>query len=186
MKRNTVFLLTLWITLLSFFSVLEAISVQVCSSCNYKTISDALDNLPNDSQPCTVSIAAGIYNERVWVNRSNVNLKASDPGKVYIQYSIDHNTQDPNSHAWQKAVVTVNGNNISFYDLVLVNTFKQTKDIATGALNVQGQQVAFYNTKIYGFQDTLLVNTDGIAYFKNCYVEGSVDFIFGYGIGKCL
>ncbi|OBZ84810.1 putative pectinesterase/pectinesterase inhibitor 58 [Choanephora cucurbitarum] len=161
----------------------EAASVKVCASCDYQTISDALHALPNDNQSYTVSIAAGVYNERIWVNRSNVNLEAAGSGKVYIQYSIAHNTQDPSSHAWEKAVVTVNGNNVSFRNLVLSNTFKQTRNIATVALNVQGQKVSFYKTKIYGFQDTLLISAAGTAYFKDCYVEGSVDFIFGYGVG---
>ncbi|KAI8079686.1 pectin lyase fold/virulence factor [Gilbertella persicaria] len=158
-------------------------TVNVCSSCDYTTISDALSGLPSGSTAYTIAIAPGTYNERVTVNRSNVVLKSSGSSNVYIQYAIDHNTQDPNSHAGDKAVVTVNGSNVRFYDLIIVNSYKQTVNIATVALNVQGQQVAFYNTKFYGFQDTLLVNSGGTAFFKNCYIEGSVDYIFGYGIG---
>ncbi|KAI8073507.1 pectin lyase fold/virulence factor [Gilbertella persicaria] len=158
-------------------------TVNVCSSCTYKTITSALNSLPSGSSAYTIAIAPGTYNERVTVNRSNLVLKNSGSGNVYIQYAIDHNPQDPNSHAGQKAVLTVNGSNVRFYNLIVANVYKDSGKVATVALNVQGQQIGFYNTKIYGFQDTLMISKAGTAFFKNCYVEGSVDFIFGYGTG---
>jgi pectinesterase len=39
---------------------------------------------------------------------------------------------------------------------------------------------AFYSCGFYGAQDTLCDDI-GRHYFKNCYVEGSIDFIFGNG-----
>ncbi|RCH85009.1 hypothetical protein CU098_005284 [Rhizopus stolonifer] len=51
------------------------------------------------------------------------------------------------------------------------------------ALDLEGSQAGFYNVKFYGFQDTFLINRGGSGYFKNCYIEGSVDFIWGYGTG---
>ncbi|MBN9338202.1 MAG: T9SS type A sorting domain-containing protein, partial [Chryseobacterium sp.] len=47
------------------------------------------------------------------------------------------------------------------------------------ALKTQGDRQAFYDCKILGYQDTYLGNSIGRAYFKNCYIEGNVDFIFG-------
>ena len=46
------------------------------------------------------------------------------------------------------------------------------------ALRVSGDKSAFYNCRILGFQDTLL-DDQGRHFFKDCYVEGTVDFIFG-------
>jgi pectin methylesterase-like acyl-CoA thioesterase len=46
------------------------------------------------------------------------------------------------------------------------------------ALRVTGDQTAFYGCGFYGAQDTL--NDDnGRHYFKECFIEGSIDFIFG-------
>lgn len=46
------------------------------------------------------------------------------------------------------------------------------------ALRISSDQVAFYSCGIYGAQDTL--NDDhGRHYYKNCFIEGSIDFIFG-------
>lgn len=46
------------------------------------------------------------------------------------------------------------------------------------ALRVSGDQVAFYGCGFYGAQDTL--NDDrGRHYFRECFIQGSIDFIFG-------
>ena len=46
------------------------------------------------------------------------------------------------------------------------------------ALRVSADGVAFYGCGIYGAQDTLY-DAAGRHYFKECYIEGSIDFIFG-------
>ncbi|KAM7490710.1 hypothetical protein LguiA_033631 [Lonicera macranthoides] len=48
------------------------------------------------------------------------------------------------------------------------------------ALRISGSKAAFYNCSFYGAQDTLY-DHKGLHYFNNCYIQGSVDFIFGYG-----
>jgi pectinesterase len=54
------------------------------------------------------------------------------------------------------------------------------------ALMTQGDKLIFDNVRVLGNQDTLYVKSPGSAvvsraYFKNCYVEGDVDFVFGRG-----
>jgi pectinesterase len=46
------------------------------------------------------------------------------------------------------------------------------------ALRVDGDRVQFRNCRFLGWQDTILLNR-GRQYFKDCYIEGHVDFIFG-------
>lgn len=61
------------------------------------------------------------------------------------------------------------------------------------ALRISGDMASFYNCRFKGFQDTLC-DDSGNHFFKDCYVEGSVDFIFGSGkslylvrrVGHCL
>ncbi|CAA0824930.1 Probable pectinesterase 53 [Striga hermonthica] len=48
------------------------------------------------------------------------------------------------------------------------------------ALRISGSKAAFYNCSFYGGQDTLY-DHKGLHYFSNCFIQGSVDFIFGYG-----
>lgn len=48
------------------------------------------------------------------------------------------------------------------------------------AVRVSGNKAAFYNCSFIGSQDTLY-DHKGLHYFNNCFIQGSVDFIFGYG-----
>lgn len=48
------------------------------------------------------------------------------------------------------------------------------------ALRISGTKAAFHNCSFYGDQDTLY-DHKGLHYFNNCYIQGSVDFIFGCG-----
>lgn len=46
------------------------------------------------------------------------------------------------------------------------------------AIGVSGDQSAFYGCGFYGFQDTLN-DARGRHYYKQCFIQGSIDFIFG-------
>lgn len=48
------------------------------------------------------------------------------------------------------------------------------------AARIYGDKSAFYGCGFIGYQDTLW-DALGRHYFNNCYIEGSVDFIFGDG-----
>jgi pectinesterase len=61
-----------------------------------------------------------------------------------------------------------------------------TSGVQAVALMTQGDTLIFDNVRVLGNQDTLYVKTPGPgvvsrAYFKDCYVEGDVDFVFGRG-----
>lgn len=47
------------------------------------------------------------------------------------------------------------------------------------ALRIVGDAAAFFCCGFYGAQDTLL-DDRGRHYFKDCFIEGSIDFIFGH------
>ncbi|TYG60219.1 hypothetical protein ES288_D07G050700v1 [Gossypium darwinii] len=56
----------------------------------------------------------------------------------------------------------------------------KTEGAQAVALRISGDEAAFYNCKIIGFQDTLC-DDRGNHFFMNCYIHGTVDFIFGSG-----
>lgn len=53
------------------------------------------------------------------------------------------------------------------------------------ALRASGDKAAFYNVRMLGFQDTLC-DDKGFHLFKDCYIEGTVDFVFGSGTSLYL
>lgn len=46
------------------------------------------------------------------------------------------------------------------------------------AIRVAGDQAAFYGCGFYGAQDTLH-DDRGRHYYSECFIQGSIDFIFG-------
>lgn len=73
--------------------------------------------------------------------------------------------------------------------IVRTNMFQNTTPVpAPGAIGKQavafrisGDTAAFLGCKFLGAQDTLYDHL-GRHYYKDCYIEGSVDFIFGNGL----
>lgn len=49
------------------------------------------------------------------------------------------------------------------------------------ALRIEGDYAQFYRVAFLGAQDTLY-DKKGRHYFKDCYIKGSIDFIFGAGL----
>ncbi|KAI8070356.1 pectin lyase fold/virulence factor [Gongronella butleri] len=161
-------------------------TVEVCSSCTYTTIAKALASLPNDSTTWTVLIDPGTYNEQLTISRSNTILypKTIDSNtNVFIEYNAGHNTGSSTGSDVDSAVIRITGSNVKLYYITIANTFRQTANYANLAMDIEGSEVSLYHCKLYGFQDTLLINRGGTSYFKHCYIEGSVDFIWGYGVG---
>jgi len=78
-------------------------------------------------------------------------------------------------------------NGFQAMNLTVANTFAEgtiSSGLQAVALTAQGDQQVFQNVRVIGNQDTLQVKTpDGTKvsriYFKNSYVEGDTDFIFG-------
>lgn len=48
------------------------------------------------------------------------------------------------------------------------------------ALRIEGDAVAFFGCGLYGAQDTLH-DDKGRHYFRECFIQGSIDIIFGNG-----
>ena len=86
------------------------------------------------------------------------------------------------------ATVGIFAPNFQMKNLTFANDYVEvgTSNIQAVALMAQNDKLIFENVRLLGNQDTLYVKTgnpDTVqrAYFKSCYVEGDVDFIFGRG-----
>jgi len=53
-------------------------------------------------------------------------------------------------------------------------------DAQAVAMRISGDKAAFHNCKFIGYQDTLC-DDRGRHFFKDCFISGTVDFIFGNG-----
>ena len=72
----------------------------------------------------------------------------------------------------------INGNNITLKNITVENNAARLGQAV--ALHTQGTRILFVNCRFLGNQDTIY--TGGIEtqlFFKDCYIEGTTDFIFG-------
>ncbi|KAJ4373116.1 hypothetical protein N0V83_003407 [Neocucurbitaria cava] len=157
--------------------------------CDYSNVTAAINALPNDSNPYTIKIGAGTYVEQISMTRK---------GKVTLigatSFTNDY-TQNQVRLEFSKGVLTSAGQNeqtpviyskktndnsgLAIYNIDFVNTYPQTTNTAALAADFYGANIAAYGCSFIGFQDTLLANK-GTQVFSNCYIEGSVDFIWGF------
>ena len=163
---------------------------QNATACQYNNISAAIAALPNDSKPYTIYIQAGVYNEQISITRNGkVSLIGETSFKndysqnqVKLQFSSGRLTSAGQNE--QTPVInskkTNDNSGLALYNIDFINTYPQTTNTAALAADFYGNNMAAYGCSFIGFQDTLLANK-GVQVFSNCYVEGSVDFIWGFG-----
>lgn len=73
--------------------------------------------------------------------------------------------------------VIVEGEDFIAENITFENSAPQGSGQAV-AIRVTADRCAFYNCRFLGWQDTLYLHY-GRQYLRDCYIEGSVDFIFG-------
>ncbi|KAI4740676.1 pectin lyase-like protein [Aureobasidium sp. EXF-12298] len=163
---------------------------QNATGCQYNNVSAAIAALPNDSKPYTIYIQAGVYNEQISITRNGkVTLMGETSFKndysqnqVKLQFSSGRLTSAGQNE--QTPVInskkTNDNSGLALYNIDFINTYPQTSNTAALAADFYGNNMAAYGCSFIGFQDTLLANK-GTQVFSNCYVEGSVDFIWGFG-----
>ncbi|WP_234568052.1 pectinesterase family protein [Rhodohalobacter sp. 614A] len=149
---------------------------------DYKTIQAAIDDTKSfPSERITIYIKDGIYKEKVKVHSWNTNLSliGESKEKTIITYDdyFDKIDRGRNSTFFTYTVL-VEANDFHAENLTIENTAGKVGQAV--ALHVEADRVSFNNCRILGNQDTVFVSGDGARqYFKDCYIEGTTDFIFG-------
>jgi pectin methylesterase-like acyl-CoA thioesterase len=166
---------------------------------NYTTVQAAINAVPaNNASRFTITVRPGDYHELVTVpsNKPYVTLVGStgNAADVVIEYNNASGTPKPGGGTYGtsgSASATLSGHDFVAQNLTFANTFNEAghPEIANQqavAVNTQADREVFGNVRFLGNQDTLLAwsastSTRTRAYFRGCYVEGDVDFIFGRG-----
>ncbi|XP_059462129.1 putative pectinesterase 63 [Corylus avellana] len=166
----------------------KVIKVSKTKGGNFNTVSDAIKSIPpRNTKRVIVHIGPGVYNERIridWTKRfvtfygSPANMPTLTSSGTAAQYGTD-----------DSATLVVESNYFVAANIILVNSAPRPGNGKSGgqalAIRIAGDKAAFYNCKFKGFQDTVC-SDHGNHLFKNCYIEGTVDFIFGSGTSLYL
>ncbi|XP_057545688.1 probable pectinesterase 53 isoform X2 [Amaranthus tricolor] len=144
---------------------------------DFTTIQDAIDSLPPiNLVRVVIKIKAGIYEEKVNIPplKSFISIIGEGAEKTIVQWGDTAKTVGPNG----KPLGTFNS-------ATFANTTPVPKTGEQGvqavAFRISADTAAFVGCRFLGAQDTLY-DHNGRHYYKDCYIEGSVDFIFGDGL----
>ncbi|GLJ38645.1 hypothetical protein SUGI_0787830 [Cryptomeria japonica] len=145
-----------------------------------KSIQKAVDSAPDDSeQRFVIYIKGGVYEETVKIPPKKVNVMFVGDGidKTVITGSKSVPSLPAPVTTYGSATVAVNADGFMARDITFQNSAGAGKNQAV-ALRVDGDLSAFHNCAILGNQDTLYTHSLR-QFYKNCRIEGTIDFIFG-------
>ena len=152
---------------------------------DYKTVQAALDAIPsNSNKPVTVLIKKGTYKEVITVDATKnfITLLGEGASNTILTYNNHAGTKLPNGdtlNTWTCASAFIYGNDFHAENLTFENNAGFTAGQAV-ALRIEGNRASFKNCRMLGNQDVLFLSGSGVKhYFRDCYIEGSTDFIFG-------
>ncbi|KAK9049652.1 hypothetical protein SSX86_031379 [Deinandra increscens subsp. villosa] len=166
------------------------ITVDVDGNGDYTTVQAAVDSVStNNRKNILIHISAGVYLEKVVVPASKPYITFQGDGKetTVIQWHDQASDRGPDGEqlrTYRTASVIVYANYFSARNISFKNTTPAPLPGMHGwqavAFRISGDKAYFSGCGFYGAQDTLCDDT-GRHYFKECYIEGSIDFIFGNG-----
>ena len=155
------------------------ITVAGDGSGDFTTISEALRKVRGDMDyTVTVFIKNGLYREKLLINAAahNVIIEGESSDSTIISWGDYASLR--NMGTSETYTVKVEGNDITFKNITIENTAGKVGQAV--ALYTTGDRLKFINCRLLGNQDTLYTGgRTARLFFDNCYIEGTVDFIFG-------
>ena len=150
-------------------------TLTVGSGQTYATVQSAVNAVSSgNSKWVQINVKAGTYKEQVTINKPFVCLVGESATSTTISYTIDNNIVTGGT-------VLVKANDFAAANIAFENSHGQGASGGQNqavALMAQGQRHQFRNCRFISYQDTLYTNT-GTQYFRDCFIQGSVDYIFG-------
>ncbi|WJX59205.1 pectinesterase [Trifolium repens] len=135
----------------------------------FNMIQPAIDSIKNNNdQWIKIQINPGRYVGHVNIpyDKPCIILEGSNRGNTIISYGDK-----------QTSTFISMPPNVILRGITFENTFGHSERAIAATIN--GDKTAIFNCGFLGYQDTLF-DGSGRHYYKNCYIQGEVDFIFGF------
>ncbi|HXS96885.1 MAG TPA: pectinesterase family protein [Candidatus Limnocylindrales bacterium] len=147
---------------------------------DFPTVQNAVDHAGDrvtsgNYSRIVIDIKPGTYHERVRVpaDRPRMTLRGSDAKTTIITFKMA--AKDAGG-TFFSATVDVNGDQFEAENLTFENSLGPGSQAV--AVSVHSDKAVFRKCRFLGYQDTLYA-ASGRQYYKDCYIAGAVDFIFG-------
>lgn len=182
------------------------VSPETDVSGDFHSLQAAIDSLPDDNTPVTIALAPGVYHEKVILEKPYVTIvgMGDSPEDTIISYDDYGYYMMPDGKkrgTFRSYTLFVHAHDVTLRNLTVEN--------ASGDSMTHGQAIALYaecdrfiadSCRLLGHQDTLFTGPlppkeyepdgfvgptqfapriNGRQYYKNCYICGDIDFIFG-------
>jgi pectinesterase len=178
------------------------ITVATDGSGDFSTVSEAIKAVTE--LPETIFIKKGIYKERVEIDKPFLTLEGEDRENTVITEGFYANMimeDGIKRGTFRSYTLIVTADNVTLKNLTIENSSGFGTDVGQAiALYVEGDRALVENCRLLGHQDTLftgplpheVIQSGGFTgptefskrrilrqEYRNCYIEGEVDFIFG-------
>lgn len=185
-------------------SSVKRITVAADGSGDYKSVQGAINSLPDSSAtPRTIYIKKGTYAEKIYIEKANIIFEGEDREKTIIIASIARDEwRCSHTDDWGVATMNIGANDITLKNLTITNNYgfdftertiwcaSDTSKNKEKKLRKDGHQMALrtmnmatrmkaINCRFRSFGgDTVSPweTMNGMWYFKDCIMEGGVDF----------
>jgi len=159
----------------------RTITVATDGSGDFRTVQKAIAAVPDNSdRRTTIHIEPGTYYGQIVVpeTKHNVTFEGEAAATTILSYALDkHDPIPPGvSRYFEGTGTVVIGDGFRARHITFRNTAGDHGQAM--ALRVQGDRARFESCRLIGWQDTLLAHSNR-QYYKDCYIEGRVDFIYG-------
>lgn len=166
------------------------VTVAKDGSGDYSTIQEAVNALRSfrPEGRATIFVKKGIYEEKVVVpsHKTDISIIGEDRDSTILIWHDHADMPDGKGGTigtFETYTLKVDGPGFFCENLTIINdalTYHSGKVGQAVALHIDADKVVIRNCGVKGFQDTVFTgDPEGREYFDNCWIEGTVDFIFG-------
>lgn len=152
---------------------------------DFTTVQEAINAVPDfRKNPTTIYIKNGIYKEKLVLpaSKTSVYFIGEDVKRTVLthdDYASKKNRFGEEMGTTGSSSFFIFGDDFSAENITFENSSGPVGQAV--AVRIDGDRVMFNNCRFLGFQDTLYPHgKNSRQYYKNCYIEGTVDFIFGW------
>jgi pectinesterase len=158
----------------------QTLTVAANSGGDFNTIQAAIAAVPDNSPDRTViHIRPGTYQGPIHLPKSKpkVTFEGEDAATTIVTYGLNvYEILEGQSRQFSGTGVVILGDDFRAEKITFRNTSGDHGQAL--ALRIDGDRAVLQKCRMLGWQDTLMIN-NGRQYFKDCYIEGRVDFIYG-------
>ena len=131
-----------------------------------------------------IFVKRGTYKEKLilpsWLQ--NIEICGEDRDQTIITYDDHANIRTAERPqgmgTFRTYTLKIEGNDITLKNITIENNSARLGQAV--ALHTEGDRLKFINCRFLGHQDTVYTGVANTRlYFKDCYIEGTTDFIFG-------